>query len=307
MRWIRSYVPDVRVSPELVVVLSGLTTATAVAVSFVAGRTGISAGSGAQSYLLPAAIVVVAFLLSSVVTYATSYRRILNVQRQREWLHTDITLGRLQRVYRDEISDCHLRVNVMRVRRWDESESGREHDQYLSIWEEVGDYSEDELDCRYEPTEGCAGTAFHEREPTVYDAANPRHPARRMTDHQQAATDRVKSALSIPIHPDNDPSREPIGVLNLDSDDGIDETKFNTESARSLGMQYAGAIRGHHLMTEQTRQARQTEDGYLVYEYSDEEKRELYNSHPSVEIDPDCVNDLDDSLVLRSILRSLRP
>lgn len=51
---------------------------------------------------------------------------------------------------------------------------------------------------------------------------------------------------------------------------------------------------------------RETEDGYTIYEYSDEQKRRLYNERPEINIDAETAEEVDSRLVLRSILRSFK-
>lgn len=242
MARVRDLIPNYELSPKGVVLASGTATALAVFVALFARDLTVLNQGGWKSLAAKGSIIFAAFLLNGLVTYSTTYRQILRVRRQREWLHADIILGRLQHIYQEEIADVHVRANVMRVDSYDEPNPEREHREYVSIWEEAGDYSQAEWDCKYEPGEGCAGTAFQERQLVVYDANKPRGPSKRMTEEQQAATEKVNSALSVPIHPNNDPSKKPIGVLNLDSHDDISETNFNSEAAQSIAMKYAGTI-----------------------------------------------------------------
>lgn len=222
-----------RLSPRLGVLLSGVTTALAVAASLFATRFGPFAAAIA---------VVLSFVLSSTVSYLTTYRRILSLQENKKTFLTEIVLARLVNVYRSEIADCELRANVMTLQYRDHPEKGRAHNEYLQIKYTFSTYTREEKEREYEPGEGCAGIALQEDNPTHYDELDPGRAADGMTEKQQEATEEVKSVLSVPIYPDNDPTRRPIGVLNLDSEAYIGDTNFNTETAQTLVMRYAGAV-----------------------------------------------------------------
>lgn len=94
----------------------------------------------------------------------------------------------------------------------------------------------------YHPGEGTAGVAFREEKIAQYDSETRNYVEREMTVEQLVATEHVSSAVSIPIFPHGDPNRKPIGVLNLDSTENVERTKFYTESARTVLLKYASAV-----------------------------------------------------------------
>lgn len=185
--------------------------------------------------------VALSFALGATVSYVTSYQPLLRVERERRTFLIDIVLQRLLTVYREEISDCDLRANVMaadgpRYLRCLSRLSG------LSITYATRGYSSWELNLTYEAGQGTAGRAFQTREPIVYDSRTRRDPERTMTVEQLVATDQVTSAVSVPIYRSGNVRREPLGVLNLDSVENVENTKFNGEATRTLLMKYADVI-----------------------------------------------------------------
>lgn len=107
---------------------------------------------------------------------------------------------------------------------------------------EIDGYSEWEQELTFGPGEGAAGMALQEGEIVVYDSQTLSYPERDMTVEQLVATEHVTSVISVPIYPSRGRWGEPIGVLNLDSTEHVEDTKFNTESARMVLMKYASAI-----------------------------------------------------------------
>ncbi|WP_231186121.1 hypothetical protein [Haladaptatus sp. DYF46] len=125
-------------------------------------------------------------------------------------------------------------------KRWVKNLPPRE--KYLSFASQCGDYFEAELEQRYASSTGCAGQALKENNPTYYDSEKRKKPDHSLSSTQREVTDHVNSILSVPIYPDNDQSRPPIGVLNLDSPKNISNTKFDTGQAQTFAMKYAGII-----------------------------------------------------------------
>ncbi|WP_135825433.1 hypothetical protein [Halorussus ruber] len=232
-RWI-PYIP-----PGWAVILDGVITAIAVGVS-------LYIQNPSQKLIRPVPIgvtlVVVAFLISSLVSYATQYQATMRVQEDTQRTILDIALEQLLSKYRDEIADCDLRANVMLVNhRW-EFAIPPHRKRYLNFQETHGGYSEAELEQEYPSGAGCAGTALENDNPTYYDSQQRDGLSRSLSHTQQEITSHVNSILSVPIYPDSDPSRRPIGVLSIDSSGNISDTKLDEEQAQRLMMKYAGVI-----------------------------------------------------------------
>ncbi|HMB50808.1 MAG TPA: hypothetical protein VKM69_09115 [Natronoarchaeum rubrum] len=153
-----------------------------------------------------------------------------------------MALEQLLSKYRDEIADCKLRANVMVVeKRWNLGLPPTRN-RYLTFEETYGTYNEAELEQEYVLGTGCAGTALKNDNPTYYDSQEKDGLSKSLSHTQQEITSHVNSILSVPIYPDSDPSRRPIGVLSIDSPENISETKLDEEPARRLTMKYAGAV-----------------------------------------------------------------
>lgn len=232
-RWI-PYIP-----PGWAVVFDGVITAIAVGVSLYIQNPG-------QKFIGPVPIgvtlVIAAFLISILVSYATQYQATMRLQEDTQRTILDVALEQLLSKYRDEIVDCDLRANVMLVdKRWEFGLPPRRK-QYLRFQERHGGYSEAELEQEYPSGAGCAGTALENDNPTYYDSQQRDGLSRSLSHTQQEITSHVNSILSVPIYPDSDPSRQPIGVLSVDSPENISDTKLDEEQAQRLTMKYAGVI-----------------------------------------------------------------
>lgn len=220
-----------RLQPWFAVLLSGLSTALSVAASLFVSRFGATASVVA---------VGLSFAFGAIVTYATSYQPLIRSKRRSLSLLVEITLNRLVIVYRNEIADCRLRANVMVI---DQDECWLPVSRAtLSIEHTTEGYSEWERSLEYHPGEGTAGVAFREEKIAQYDSETRNYIEREMTVEQLVATEHVSSAVSIPIFPHGDPNRKPIGVLNPDSTESVENTKFYAESARIVLLKYASAV-----------------------------------------------------------------
>lgn len=185
--------------------------------------------------------VALSFAFGAAVTYVTSYQPLIRLERRHRSRLVDIVLRHLVIVYRDQIADCEVRANVMladRSKRWPSISSPT----VLSIAYSTGEYSEWEESIGYRTGEGTVGVAFHERDIAIYDSNIRNRYERRMTVEQRVATDHVESAISVPIFPQGDPSRKPMGVLTFDSIEHVGKTKFNNEASRTLLVKYATAL-----------------------------------------------------------------
>lgn len=234
-RWI-PYIP-----PGWAVALDGGITAIAVGVSLYVPNLNQNF-IGQVPVPVGVALIVVAFLVSSSVSYATQYQTTIRVREDTQRTVLDVALEQLLSKYRDEIANCDLRANVMVVnKRWQLGIPPRRK-RYLEFEEIHGGYNEAELEQEYSAGAGCAGTALKNDNPTYYDSQQKDGLSRSLSHTQQEITSHVNSILSIPIYPDSDPSRRPIGVLSIDSTENISSTKLDEEQARRLIMKYAGVI-----------------------------------------------------------------
>lgn len=235
VRWI-PYIP-----PSWAVVLDGSITAIAVGVSLYIQNPDKNI-TGAISIPTGAVLIIAAFLISTVVSYATQYQETMRIRDDTQRTILDMVLEQLISKYRDEIADCDVRANVMLVdRRW-KFEFPPRRERYLAFEETYGTYNEAELEQEYSSGAGCAGTALQKSNPTYYDSQEKDGLSRSLSHTQQEITSHVNSILSVPIYPDNDPSRRPIGVISIDSSENISSTNLDGERAQRLTMKYAGAI-----------------------------------------------------------------
>lgn len=234
-RWI-PYIP-----PGWAVILDGVITAIAVGVSLYIQNPSQNL-VGQVPVPIGIVLVVVAFLISSLVSYATQYQATMRVREDTQRTILDIALEQLLSKYRNEITDCELRANVMVVdKRWQIGIPPRRK-RYLEFAETYGGYNEAELEQEYVSGAGCSGTALENNNPTYYDSQQKDGLSRSLSHTQQEITSHVNSILSVPIYPDSDPSRRPIGVLSVDSSENISSTKLDEEQAQRLIMKYAGVI-----------------------------------------------------------------
>jgi GAF domain-containing protein len=94
-------------------------------------------------------------------------------------------------------------------------------------------YSNEERGLTWKKREGTCGWAWESREMSIYDSADPRYglPADRLNKSQTSIVgNSIRSWLGVPILYND----SVVGVLNLDSEQNIDRTKFADESVYRL-------------------------------------------------------------------------
>ncbi|MFC6723500.1 hypothetical protein ACFQE1_03665 [Halobium palmae] len=220
------------ISPRLAILFDSLVTAIAVGASLFFEN---------PSTEMAVSVVLIAFIASALVSYATQYQSTMRLREDTRETILDMVLEQLTRKYSEEIAACELRANIMTIKRkpskrippWRRS---------LSFRAMEGDYSDAELEQEYNSGIGCSGKTIERNSPTYYDSERRQDPDRTLSSTQREVTNHVNSILSVPIYPDNDPSKAPIGVLSLDSEENINTTSFHEEPAHRLAMKYAGVV-----------------------------------------------------------------
>lgn len=93
-------------------------------------------------------------------------------------------------------------------------------------------YTEMERDCPWWKKDGTCGWAWAKRQTTIFDSKDPdlRAAARRLKKYQLDAVAHIQSVLSVPIW-DAD---KVVGVLNIDSESNVGQTRFNQENIWQL-------------------------------------------------------------------------
>ena len=91
-----------------------------------------------------------------------------------------------------------------------------------------GDYEQTgEVDVKWRPDEGLCGKALSSNKMFVQKLDFQHREKWDMTREQFGLTENVGSVISIPVYADEDEDKEsPIGVLNLDTEEEVDEEKL---------------------------------------------------------------------------------
>lgn len=136
-----------------------------------------------------------------------------------------------------------VRVNVMLLTKKWKGVGGRYMSLYYSA--SLGGllYSPEEVALKWRKKNGTGGWAWHNKQPTVYDAENPEltSPARGLTGAQLEVVGGLGSVLSVPLLYEGNF----VGVLNLDSREYVEGTKFNRPQVITLASEAATIIAGH--------------------------------------------------------------
>ncbi|HEU4458254.1 MAG TPA: GAF domain-containing protein [Methylibium sp.] len=135
----------------------------------------------------------------------------------------------------DPAQQPSVRVNVMLLTRWFKLRSFlRMH--YAATLPVLA-YNNEERIVEWKKGEGVCGWAWQHRMTGLYDAERSGFDtaAKRRNPVQRAATQGLKSALSEPIWFES----RIVGVLNLDSDAGLDQSRFDHATVRQLARTYA--------------------------------------------------------------------
>lgn len=212
--------------------------------------------TGAFGGVLEALIVIILLIIIAGVLSFYEYQEI-RVQRESEELRTVLeeqVLPRLVNEYSQKNpSPPEIRSNIMILRRrnwkvWNQSRRIWPWEQTLKIEATFGDYDthrEEVLEWRTH--EGVAGAAVNDRSSEMWsDLGNTDIDIQsewQLTDDQYTRTDHLNSVLSVPIYLPSDESKtNPVGVLNLDSEQGLSDTGFDQEEVRETAIYWANLI-----------------------------------------------------------------
>lgn len=134
----------------------------------------------------------------------------------------------------------NLRINVMIAKRM----IPRFWEKLLKLDYCFGEYSLAEKELGFIKN-GCCGLALYGNDQYYYDA-EPHHEAlKEMTGTQKKVTEHLGSILSTPIYSPKDDNREhPIAILNFDSTERIDKTRFDEDIILKIAAYYATLIGG---------------------------------------------------------------
>lgn len=183
---------------------------------------------------LPKAGVFLGAVLLGVVTYYLNterrFRRIAD--KKLETICDDFIFPSLRSDFNSEISiddPPEIRINVMILRHRDLVPLSERN---LWPWEkslqvdftsgDYGDVHEDEV--KWKSGEGVCGTVITEKRMITTPLEVSDRGEWNMTTEQYSATRHLGSLISIPIYADEDSDKSrPIGVLNIDSEENIDE------------------------------------------------------------------------------------
>jgi hypothetical protein len=113
---------------------------------------------------------------------------------------------------------------------------------YYSICPDGCAYSAEELALKWPKGTGAIGSAWKTKDITLFDSEDRRFrgPADAVSDRQKEVASRIKSLLAVPIIGEG---RKVLGVLTLDSTDGIETTKLCEPQVLKVTQAYADTIR----------------------------------------------------------------
>ena len=133
-----------------------------------------------------------------------------------------------------------IRINVMLpTLRW-RGLGGRFLKIYYEACPDGVSYSDNELGTTWKRGQGLAGWVWKSGKDAVYDEADDELAGAsvRLTEKQRNATQSSRSIYAVPILD----GEVLVGVLNLDSREGLDKTSFNHAFVRELTQNYARAL-----------------------------------------------------------------
>lgn len=152
-----------------------------------------------------------------------------------------------------EVFDFRINVMILRWRNLPFSDKNRPDVRFwektLKIEASLGDYDEtgeDELE--WKTDEGAVGRAINERAqeiwaPIEYYDIDRIAAGWNMTEAQARRTQHLNSLLCVPIYLQSDDEKiEPVGVLNIDSEEPLDVTQFACEDIREKAIGCANNI-----------------------------------------------------------------
>lgn len=210
-------------------------------------------------------ILVGGLVLSATFYYSEYHRPLIQVKEEQieRFLEDFLFPGLLNDYYELRPNTPEIRANVMLYKRrdvlfWRESRSLPPWEKSLSIDFRTEGYGPDvsrENELKWRVGEGvCGGTIEYVLQNTDQDSKEEFQEAWsdlenvhiaqwNMTQKQFDATKDLGSVLSVPIYrPDDLERKNPVGILNLDSEANLSETKFHTDDTRQVAIKYAKYI-----------------------------------------------------------------
>lgn len=204
--------------------------------------------------------------LAAGFSYQEHYKPAVRANRKllRE-LFEIVLFPRLRQIYRRELADVagdefdaeeldeiadDIRINLMVYRRRDYLPW--RNDRKLLPWQKSmridfcdGDYNEAERELKWRGGEGCCGTALEESDVVYGDLCSSHGDEWGLSSKQQKiANEELGSVLSIPIYRQkqtddvsevgDETDGEVVGILNLDTQHCLEETKFDEKAIESV-------------------------------------------------------------------------
>lgn len=180
-------------------------------------------------------VAVTSVILGGV--YVNQYQPSERIRQRRQREHVELLLEFLQEDYRRVVdAPPPIRLNVMRVEGLRLLGTPT-----LRMFAHVGEYTPNEQDLEFEPGQGAAGEALQTGDVEVYDERERHQTEKDLTAKQREITGGVESAVSVPIASSS--SSRVVGVLNVDSEGSLAETRFDDEDVQRLAEEYARLVR----------------------------------------------------------------
>lgn len=186
---------------------------------------------------LKLSLMIIGSVLPIILNYWQLYLPLINIKtRQRNHLVENLLYALIMKYREVENGAINIRVNVMLVN----SKFSSRRRKYLEFSVSYGSYSDAELEQEYNSGVGCSGTALQENNVVVFDSVDVRKPYRSLSATQRLVTEHIKSIVSVPFYRASDSARlSPIGMVNVDSSDPIQKTRFDDDNLQALIIQFA--------------------------------------------------------------------
>lgn len=215
--------------------------------------------------ILRGGVLLAGFILAVGFSYKRYYQPAVSADQKLLRELSDLVLfPRLRQIYRRKLAELaeddfeatelnqiadDIRINLMVYRRRDLLPW--RNDRKLLPWQKSmqidfseGEYNEAECELKWREGEGCCGTALEESEPVYGDLSDSHANEWGLSPKQEKiANENLGSVLSIQVYRhretdsvsevDNDSNGEVVAILNLDSEDSLEETKFDEKVIQS--------------------------------------------------------------------------
>lgn len=186
-------------------------------------------------------ILVIGTMVAVGAAYFTYYNPAAKLRQRRQRIHVRLFLELLVRDYKRKVdTDVDINANVMTP----DQSSFDIGSPKLSMLAQTDGYknSEKELEYDVDGREGNCGRAFADGEMKVFDSVKYPSSKADLSAEKEEVTEHKRSILSIPIYVDKNKEGKPTGVLNLDGESPIEETKFNTDEIQNFVYRYTDVI-----------------------------------------------------------------